>query len=30
MMAAIGAFYLLSKKHVDQAQIFMRTGVVAG
>jgi cytochrome d ubiquinol oxidase subunit I len=30
VMASIGAFYLLSKKHVDQAKIFIRTGVVAG
>ena len=30
VMASIGAYYLLAKKHVDQAQIFIRTGVVAG
>ena len=30
VMASIGAFYLLSKKHVEQAKIFIRTGVVAG
>ena len=30
VMASIGAFYLLSKRHVDQAKIFIRTGVVAG
>lgn len=30
VMASIGAFYLLSKKHADQAKIFIRTGVIAG
>jgi cytochrome d ubiquinol oxidase subunit I len=30
VMASIGAFYLLSKKHLDQAKIFVRIGVVAG
>ena len=30
VMAAIGAFYLLSRKHEDQARIFVRTGVIAG
>ena len=30
VMTAIGAYYLLSKKHVDQGQIFVRTGIIAG
>jgi cytochrome d ubiquinol oxidase subunit I len=30
VMAAIGAFYLLSGWHVDYAKTFLRTGVVAG
>jgi cytochrome d ubiquinol oxidase subunit I len=30
VMAAVGAFYLLSHKHKDQAQIYIRTGVIAG
>lgn len=30
VMSAIGAYYMLSKKHVEQARIFIRTGVVAG
>ncbi|MGZ4789400.1 MAG: cytochrome ubiquinol oxidase subunit I, partial [Terriglobales bacterium] len=30
VMASIGAFYLLSKKHVDMAKLFIRTGVIAG
>ncbi len=30
VMTAIGAYYLLSKKHIDQARIFVRTGVIAG
>jgi cytochrome d ubiquinol oxidase subunit I len=30
VMSAIGAYYLLSEKHLDQAKIFLRTGVVAG
>jgi cytochrome d ubiquinol oxidase subunit I len=30
VMAALGAFYLLSRKHTEQAQIYVRTGVVAG
>jgi cytochrome bd ubiquinol oxidase subunit I len=30
VMAAVGAFYLLSHKHRDQAQIYIRTGVIAG
>jgi cytochrome d ubiquinol oxidase subunit I len=30
VMAAAGAFYLLSHKHKDQAQIYIRTGVIAG
>ncbi len=29
-MAAVGAFYLLSRKHEDQARIYIRTGVIAG
>jgi cytochrome bd ubiquinol oxidase subunit I len=29
-MCAIGAFYLLSKKHQEQARIFLRVGVTAG
>jgi len=30
VMAALGAFYLLSRRHLEQARIFLRTGVVAG
>ena len=30
VMAAVGAFYLLSKKHVEQGRIFVRSGVIAG
>jgi cytochrome bd ubiquinol oxidase subunit I len=30
VMAAVGAFYLLSRKHEDQARIYIRTGVIAG
>jgi len=30
VMAAIGAFYLLSRKHAEQGRIYLRTGVVAG
>ncbi len=30
VMAAVGAFYLLSQKHVEQGQIFVRLGVIAG
>ena len=30
VMMAIGSYYLLSKKHVDQAKLFIRTGVIAG
>jgi cytochrome d ubiquinol oxidase subunit I len=30
VMASVGAFYLLSGKHVEHAKIFLRTGVVAG
>ncbi|MGI9104026.1 MAG: cytochrome ubiquinol oxidase subunit I [Terriglobales bacterium] len=30
VMAALGAFYLLSRKHENQAKIFIRTGVIAG
>jgi cytochrome d ubiquinol oxidase subunit I len=30
VMTAVGAFYLLSNKHVDQGRIFMRLGVIAG
>jgi len=30
VMTAIGAYYLLSKKHADQAKLFIRTGVIAG
>ena len=30
VMAAVGAFYLLGKRHVEQARIFLRIGVVAG
>ncbi|MBI2682300.1 MAG: cytochrome ubiquinol oxidase subunit I [Acidobacteriales bacterium] len=30
VMAALGAFYLLSRKHEEQARIYVRVGVVAG
>jgi cytochrome bd ubiquinol oxidase subunit I len=30
VMSAVGAFYLLSKKHVNQGQIFVRVGVISG
>ena len=30
MVASIGAFYLLSRQHVEHAKIFVRTGVIAG
>ncbi len=30
VMCAIGAFYVLSRRHSDAGQIFIRTGVVAG
>ncbi len=30
VMAAVGAFYVLSKRHVDQGQIYLRVGVIAG
>jgi cytochrome d ubiquinol oxidase subunit I len=30
VMAGLGAFYLLSNRHVEYAAIFVRTGVVAG
>ena len=30
VMAAVGAFYLLERKHEEQARIFLRVGVVAG
>ena len=30
VMAAVGAFYLLNKKHIEYGQIFVRTGVIAG
>lgn len=30
VMAALGAFYLLSGRHLDHARTFLRTGVVAG
>jgi cytochrome d ubiquinol oxidase subunit I len=30
VMSAVGAFYLLTKKHVEQGKIFVRLGVVAG
>jgi cytochrome d ubiquinol oxidase subunit I len=29
-MAGVGAFYLLGGRHLDQARIFVRTGVLAG
>ncbi len=30
VMAALGAFYLLSRRHQEQAPIYVRTGVIAG
>ena len=30
VMAAVGAFYLLGSRHVEQARIFLRVGVIAG
>jgi cytochrome bd ubiquinol oxidase subunit I len=30
VMAGVGAYYLLSNLHADQAKLFVRTGVVAG
>src|SRR5437588_6518964 len=30
VVASIGAFYLLSRQHVEHAKIFVRTGVIAG
>jgi cytochrome d ubiquinol oxidase subunit I len=30
VMASIGAFYLLSRKHQDSARLFIRTGVIVG
>src|SRR5512140_815931 len=30
VMMAVGAFYLLSKKHIEQSKIFLRVGVVSG
>ena len=30
VMAAVGAFYLLSEKHVEQGRIFVRVGVIVG
>jgi cytochrome d ubiquinol oxidase subunit I len=30
VMTAVGAFYLLGKRHVEQAKIFVRVGVIAG
>jgi cytochrome bd ubiquinol oxidase subunit I len=30
VMAAVGAFYLLSNRHVEQARIFVRVGVIVG
>ena len=30
VMSAVGAFYLLSRAHVEHGRIFLRTGVVAG
>jgi len=30
VMAAIGAFYLLTKKHTEQGRIYVRVGVIAG
>jgi len=30
VMTAIGAYYLLSKKHLDQAKLYIKIGVIAG
>ena len=30
VMAAVGAFYLLERKHVEHARIFLRVGVIVG
>ncbi len=30
VMTAVGAFYLLGKRHIEQARIFLRVGVTAG
>jgi cytochrome d ubiquinol oxidase subunit I len=30
VMSAVGAFYLLSQKHLDQGRIFVRLGVIVG
>ncbi len=30
VMMAVGAFYLLSKKHIEQSKIFLKVGVVSG
>jgi len=30
VMSAVGAFYLLSQKHIEQGRIFVRVGVIAG
>ncbi len=30
VMAAVGAYYLLSEKHVEQGKIFVKVGVIAG
>jgi cytochrome bd ubiquinol oxidase subunit I len=30
VMCAVAAFYLLSQKHVEQAKIFLKTGIVSG
>ena len=30
VMMAVGAFYLLSSKHIDMAKIFLRVGVISG
>jgi cytochrome bd ubiquinol oxidase subunit I len=30
VMASLGAFYLLTKKHVEQGRIYVRIGVIAG
>lgn len=30
VMASVGAFYLLSKKHIEHAKLFVKVGVVAG
>jgi len=30
VMAAVGAFYLLSNRHAEHARIFVKTGVIAG